>query len=443
MLDDVQAQGMQEQVLPADRLVKVEASVASFGDDCLPGAVSLLQLLHLVHLLGVDEGFELALAVNLALVQEMPSERCQLPLLLVELALAKLNGFLQVVDLILCVLSIGLLLGLVPLQLNQVVREDLPDVRLVSSADARGRILALVHRRQLAFKYCQAVLTMVTGVNVRQMDLVLRHGIRLIARNKPELHKLITRALFLPLVEDDCGFADVPLVDRVRAQWTLFPSVLFLEIQVLKQARVAEKMAAFRDAGCDHEPGRLHANRTLRFLICRGLGRLRVHDLDHVLPLHGGAWVTQVLHVSLLLLAGDLRAFLGLLRSLLRRGVRRRADGVGLLELLVGRPERFQDVAERSLLDLVLGEDGLVVRDASVSSPLSRSHRLTSLILIRLIISLEAEQVTVVFDTGCARAHLPIIVHCKGNPTMAALSMLSFLVCGQPSTLRPLTVLLS
>lgn len=219
--------------------------------------------------------------------------------------------------------------------------------------------------------------------------------------------------------------------------------MLFLEIQVLKQARVAEKMAAFRDAGCDHEPGRLHANRTLRFLICRGLGRLRVHDLDHVLPLHGGAWVTQVLHVSLLLLAGDLRAFLGLLRSLLRRGVRRRADGVGLLELLVGRPERFQDVAERSLLDLVLGEDGLVVRDASVSSPLSRSHRLTSLILIRLIISLEAEQVTVVFDTGCARAHLPIIVHCKGNPTMAALSMLSFLVCGQPSTLRPLTVLLS
>ena len=85
---------MQEQVLPADRLVKVEAGVASFSDDRLPGAVSLLQLLHLVHLLGVDEGFELALAVNLALVQEMPSERCQLALLLVEVALAKLNGFL-------------------------------------------------------------------------------------------------------------------------------------------------------------------------------------------------------------------------------------------------------------------------------------------------------------------------------------------------------------
>ena len=47
---------------------------------------------------------------------------------------------------------------------------------------------------------------MVTGVNVRQMDLVLRHGIRLIARNKSELHKLIARALFLPLVEDDRGF---------------------------------------------------------------------------------------------------------------------------------------------------------------------------------------------------------------------------------------------
>ena len=344
---------------------------------------------------------------------------------------------------ILCILSIGLLLGLVPLQLNQVVGEDLPDVRLVSSADTRGRILALVHCWQLAFKYCQAVLTMVTGVNVREMDLVLRHGIRLIARDKSELHKLIARALFLPLVEDDRGFSNVPLVDRVRAQWTLFPRVLFLEIQVLKQARVAEKMAAFRDAGRDHEPGWLHANRTLRFLICGGLSRLRVNDLDHVLPLHGGAWVTQVLHVALLLLASDLCAFLGLLRGLLRRSVRRRTDRVGLLELLVGLSERFQDVAERSLLDLVLGEDGLVVRDASVSSPLSCSHRLTSLILIRLIISLEAEQVTVVFDAGSARAHMSIIVHGKSYPTMAALSMLSFLVRGQPSTLRSLAVLLS
>ena len=135
MLNDLHAQRVQEQVLSRNRLIKVEACVTRFSYDGFLRTMLLLQLLNLVHLLRVDEGFEFALAINLALIQEMSGKRRQLAFLLVELTLAELDSFLQVIDLILCILTISLLLGLVPLQLNQVVGKKLPDIRLISCSN--------------------------------------------------------------------------------------------------------------------------------------------------------------------------------------------------------------------------------------------------------------------------------------------------------------------
>ena len=70
----------------------------------------------------------------------------------------------------------------------------------------------------------------------------------------------------LALVKDDRGFADVALVDRLSAQGTLLPSILLLEVQVLQETRIAEKVAALGHPGRDHEPSRLHADWTLSLL---------------------------------------------------------------------------------------------------------------------------------------------------------------------------------
>ena len=75
-------------------------------------------------------------------------------------------------------------------------------------------------------------------------------------------------------------------------------------------------MSAFGYSRGDHEASWLHADRTLSFLVCTILRRrLRVDDLNYVLPLNYGAWVIQVLNVALLLFSSNLCTFLDLLCS--------------------------------------------------------------------------------------------------------------------------------
>ena len=55
VLKDVQAEWVQEQVLPVDNLVEVKAGVAVFGNDRLLDRILLFQRVHLVQLLRADK----------------------------------------------------------------------------------------------------------------------------------------------------------------------------------------------------------------------------------------------------------------------------------------------------------------------------------------------------------------------------------------------------
>ena len=74
MLEDLHAQRVQEQVLTAHCLVKIEACIAVFSDDGLFSDVTLLHLLHLIDVLWVNIGLVLIFRIDTALFKEMPSE---------------------------------------------------------------------------------------------------------------------------------------------------------------------------------------------------------------------------------------------------------------------------------------------------------------------------------------------------------------------------------
>ena len=421
---------MQEQVLAGDCLVEVEARLAGFLHYGLFLAVALLQLLHLVEVFGADVGLMVVFRVDAALFEKVPCERGQLAFLLVELALAELYGFFQVVDLVFGVLPECLLLGLVSPQLDQIVGQDLPDVGLMARPDTRRGILALVDCGQKCLKNGRLVFDAVFGrIDTVYVHFVLRHDIRLVPSDQPELHSLrflCLESIVVLVAEDDPGLADISLVDGVRAQWTLLPSVLLLEVEVLEQARIAVKMAALGNTRSHHEPRRFHADRTLRFLVAVGLvtrlfSLCGVDDLDHVFPLDDGTRVAQVLHVALLLLPDNIGPFFSLLLSpLLRRLLRaNRACFLKRQRLIGTRSEGFQDVAESGLLDLLQVEQGLMLLATVAAIPPS----VPLLVLVGLVIVLETQQVSVVFDTGSAplghsTTNVPIIA----NPLVVPLA---------------------
>lgn len=73
MLKNLHAQRMQEQVLPTDRLIEIEACIAVFGNYGLFRTLKLLQLLHLVEVFRVDESVMLVFRVDTTLFKEMAS----------------------------------------------------------------------------------------------------------------------------------------------------------------------------------------------------------------------------------------------------------------------------------------------------------------------------------------------------------------------------------
>ena len=129
-------------------------------------------------------------------------------------------------------------------------------------------------------------------------------------------------------------------------------------------------MATFGDARGYHETCRLHTYRTLGYLVGSERCRLSVDHFNYIFPLHEGAWIVQVLSIAILLLSDDLSALFSLLRRLLCR-----VGGLGDLfsqcNLLTFQlSDWLDDILEGCLFYLLLAKSSMVVRVASIPSPL-------------------------------------------------------------------------
>ena len=145
------------------------------------------------------------------------------------------------------------------LELGQVVCDEPPQVGLVADLDPSLRVLGAVSRWKSIIQNSRFSLFL--------LRRLLSDNIRLVSHHESEfdsstiLFLLLLLLLLiewtlvptLSIVKNDGCLPEVFLVDRLRAERTLLPASLPLEVKVLQDASIAEEMAAFRGPRGHHK----------------------------------------------------------------------------------------------------------------------------------------------------------------------------------------------